>query len=124
MQNESKGNHRLCTPVASAKVPRTVRFDNLKHLPKFSSGYNKRRACVHCKAQTNVTCSKCMEHLCLSNKRNCYIPYHSDGEDSDSNHADSDSNHVDSDSNHADRDSNTNEQQPEENASVDCSDNH
>ena len=128
MHNKRPDKRKLRTPVASA-VPRTLRFDNIKHLPTCTSGYTKRKACDHCRKTTNVICRKCKVHLCLSNKRNCYIPYHSDGEGSDSDNADIDSDNVDSGSNHANSDANDadsesnpvfsdsdiDEQQPEEN---------
>ena len=106
-------------------------------MPLCTSGYNKRRPCDHCRAQTNVVCRKWKVYLCLSHKRNCYIPYHGEGSDSDladidsdhadsgsnhadidSDHADIDSNHADIDSDHADSDPNIDEQQSEENVSA------
>ena len=89
---------------------RKGRFDKLNYMPKCKSGYTKRKPCDLCKMSTNVYCTKCNVHLCMSNRRNCFIPYHSDG--GNINHADSD------------QDSNTDEQQSEENASTDYSDSH
>ena len=131
MQNKRPGKRKLRTPVAG-KVPTRVRYDNHKHFPICTDGYTKRRKCDHCRKQTNVACRKCKVHLCLSHKRNCYIPYHSDGEGSDSDNADIDSDNVDSGSNHANSDANDadsesnpvfsdsdiDEQQPEENAAA------
>ena len=124
MHNMRPGKRRLRTPVAS-KVPPSVRYDNRKHLPKCTSGYHKRKRCEYCTRQTNVGCKKCKVHLCLSHKRNCFIPYHGDSSDSDnsdsdsdnvdsgSNHANSDANNADSESNPVFSDSDIDEQQPE-----------
>ena len=129
MHNKRPGKRRLHTPRAS-KVPPSVRYDKRKHLPKCTDGYEKRKRCEHCTRQTNVFCKKCKVHLCLSHRRNCFIPFHGDSSDSDSsdsdsenvdsgsNHANSDANDADSESNPVFSDSDIDEQQPEENAAA------
>ena len=124
-QNKRPGKRRIFTHKAS-KVPLSLRLENKKHLPKCKSGFHGRKRCEDCKMFTNVYCSKCNAHLCLSHRRNCYYKFHggsdsecldSDPENVDSNH--SYSNHAsdaDSESNSVFGDTDIGEQQPGNNA--------
>lgn len=59
----------VCAPVSD------VRFDGVHHYPAIRL---ERRRCKRdrCNKITQVACTKCNVHLCLSSKQNCFIAFH------------------------------------------------
>lgn len=52
-----------------------VRLDKLDHLPVWSS--RQRCKVPDCSARSSVECKKCKVNLCLNDKRNCFVLFHS-----------------------------------------------
>ena len=50
------------------------RYDTVGHWPKPIDPV----PCMHCKGETNISCTKCEVALCCNERRNCYILYHTD----------------------------------------------
>ena len=54
------------------------RYDTVNHWPETISEDDGPVPCVHCKDETNISCTKCNVALCCNERRNCYILYHTD----------------------------------------------
>lgn len=59
-----------------AQVPTIIRFDGIEHWPEVSGVTRLRCKNDDCSNKTNVSCSKCRLHLCLTTTRNCFKDFH------------------------------------------------
>ena len=59
----------------NALPEKSVRLDNVGHLPVVE---DVRRMCKNpgCNGKTNVKCIKCDVNLCLNNRNNCFLDFH------------------------------------------------
>lgn len=53
-----------------------IRFDGIEHWPDMSGVTRIRCKDDGCSNKTNVFCTKCQVHLCLTTKRNCFKNFH------------------------------------------------
>lgn len=60
--------------IRSPRTELPIRLDNIGHFPVYTS----RGRCRNCQnGKSSIICQKCDARLCLTDKRNCFVQYHS-----------------------------------------------
>lgn len=75
-QASASPSNPLYKPGPSRLSTLDSRFDNIGHMPLYEKKKNRCKHCHNINAYSRMKCIKCNVHLCFTEKKNCFIDYH------------------------------------------------